>query len=100
MTFPIDVESTLQRYAGDEFFQEFLTLFLPVVNDCYRDGCDGKRFVFDDEQLTVEGWCRATGYRITPWAHTSLHNMIGFCRKAYECGQAVIKTATKPKRAP
>lgn len=88
MTFPIDVESTLLQYADDTFFHEFLALFLPVVNDCYRDGREGKPFSFKDDQFEEEEWGKATGKPITPWARTALHKMIGFCRDAYKQGQA------------
>lgn len=86
MKFPIDVKSTVKRYDGDDLFQSYLNLFLPLVNDCYRDGRDGKPFLFDDEQLTVEGWSKATGHPVTPWARKALGRMIQFCRKAYTAG--------------
>ena len=87
MTFPIDVESTLRQYDKDTFFRKFLALYLPIVNDCYQDGREGKPFTFDDEQMTVEGWSKATGHPVTPWATTALHRMIELCRKAYDQGK-------------
>ena len=86
MTYPIPVDGVLERIT-DENFRELMGAILPAVNDCYTDGREGADFTFQDEPAEAKTWEGMTGRPMNTSERAILHNMIGFCRDAYEQGR-------------
>ena len=85
MKLPIDVDGTVTGMKDDSF-REFLTAFLPLVNDFYEDGRNGEDFTFQDEQAKARAFEGATGKPLSKLEATVLHNMIRILRDAYNQG--------------
>ena len=84
--YPIDVDRVLP-YITDENFRALMGAIIPAVNDCYEDGRRGDVFTFQDEQAEAKTWEGMTGRPMNKSERAILHNMIGFCRDAYEQGR-------------
>ena len=87
MTYPIPADDVLERIT-DENFRELMAAILPTANDCYTDGREGADFTFQDEPAEAKIWDEMTGRPLSKSERAVLHNMIGFCRSAYDQGRA------------
>ena len=93
MTYPIDVDRALHLIPEDDsYFREFMTVYLPLVNDCYRDGREGADFTFMDGPEEIKAWEKSTGQHVRPVSAKVVCNMIRYLRDAYEQGRTDAQT--------